>query len=672
MPSATTADLTQRAQTLSSAGDLVGAQRVLASALDPADATDPRHADADLALAAALHARLLIALGDPHSARLWAAYAHEAEERLHGPHDERTLGAAATHAAVLQRVGHYGKAAQVYQALVAELSAREGPDAPRVLAAEADLATAEHAAGHCQSARARLTDAWTRHRAQHGDAAPAGIKMLARLGAMERECARDAESREHLALAQELCARYLPADHPLVRQVAALATASATGRHVCGRVEQSTGPQQPAPRPGGPIPPAPQAVDPHPADPHRAGPHPGDPQAGDPNPAGPFPGDPQADGSHPAGPHPAALHPGGPLTADPQAAGPHPAALHPGGPLTADPQAADPHSGGPHPADLHPGGPLPGGPEYGDARNGGPQNGMLRDSRPWDDGAYDDEHAEDDTPTVQQVPFPRRPGVPDPGGDGFPPDADPLRPPPDNRPTDPNGTVYQQPLYLADVHQAPGDLIGRHARADTPPPLPGHRAPDYGPDGRPQPIGSAPASTLATPPNSERLLPVRTEQPVTGRGRQPFLLVAVLIAGIAVAIAIVALTLPDADGATGPQPTAAPVITTTAAGPSATPTVASSATAPPVGDPGAPSGVKLRDNRDSVALSWAYPKDAEGPVLVSGGRAGQQLRAFQQLPAGTADYMVYGLNPDQNYCFTVAVAYATDRIAASAPVCTRR
>jgi hypothetical protein len=34
--------------------------------------------------------------------------------------------------------------------------------------------------------------------------------------------------------------------------------------------------------------------------------------------------------------------------------------------------------------------------------------------------------------------------------------------------------------------------------------------------------------------------------------------------------------------------------------------------------------------------------------------------------------MVYGLNDTQNYCFTVAVAYSADRIAASAPVCTQR
>lgn len=510
------AELTQRAQTLTSAGDLAGARRVLAGVLDPA-AADPRTADPDLALAAALHARILIALGDPHAARLWAGFAHEAEHRLHGPRHERTMAAAATHAAVLQRVGHFGRAAQVYERLVADLSAIEGRDSARVLAAEADLATAEHAAGHCTTARARLYDAWVRHRHQHGDASPAGIKMLARLGAMERECARDAEAREHLALAQELCARYLPADHPLVGQVAALAVAPASGRHACGRGARSSGP-----------------------------------------------------------------------AADTSAAG-------------------------------------------------------------------------------RAVPFPRRPTVPDPeeGGD-FPPD-DPLRPPPDNRPTDPNGTVYQQPLYLADMRPAPGDPTGRHARADTPPPLPGYRAPEYGPDGRPQPIGTAPASTLETPPNSERRLPVRIEQP--SRRRQPYLVIAVLIAGIAVAAAVIALTLPDANGATGPQPTVAATTPVTSP-PAATSKAPTSAA--PVGDPGAPTGVKLKDNHDSVALTWAYPKDAEGPVLVSGGRTGQPLRAFQQLPAGTTDYMVYGLNDTQNYCFTVSVAYSTDRIPASAPVCTKR
>ena len=59
-------------------------------------------------------------------------------------------------------------------------------------------------------------------------------------------------------------------------------------------------------------------------------------------------------------------------------------------------------------------------------------------------------------------------------------------------------------------------------------------------------------------------------------------------------------------------------------------------------------------------------------MLISGGRAGQGQRAFQQLPAGSTDYVVYGLNEQLNYCFTVAVVHSTDKVAASEPVCTAR
>jgi hypothetical protein len=575
------AELTAQAQTLTSAGDLAGARRVLATVLHAEPAPDPGRATPDLALAAALHARILIALGDPHAARMWAGYAHAAEERLHGPHDERTMAAAATHAAVLQRVGHYGRAVQVYHQLLGDLTEVEGPESPRVLAAEADLATAEHAAGHCAAARSRLAAAWRRHRAAFGDAAPAGIKMLARLGSMERECGRLKESGGHFAVAQELCARYLPADHPLVAQVTRLATAQPSGRHTCGRVAQSAGPQDPSA--------ARQAA-------AQTGRHPGRSQ----DPASqqvPYPGRSQDPAAAQHVPYP------GP-TQDPPAARRRPFGRRPGA-------------------------------------------------------------GSQEVPTVQQQPFPRRPTVPDP--DQFPPD-DPSGGP-DNRTTDPNGSIYQQPLYLADVHQVPGDPTGRHARADTPPPLPGQRAPEYGPDGRPQPVGTAATGTRTLPPNSERLLPVRKEKPDPPRSRQPFILAAVLVGGVAAAAAVVLLTLPDADGAVGPS---APV-TTPPASATTSPAPAASATTPvPPADPGAPTAVKLRDNRDSVTLSWHYPKGAEGPVLISGGRSGQPQRAFQQLPAGTDNYVVYGLNDAQNYCFTIAVAYATNHIADSQPVCTKR
>src|SRR5690349_17621451 len=115
------AELTTQAQTLTSAGDLVGARAVLVDALDPVDA-DPQRASPDLATAAALLARVLIALGDPHEARLWAGFAHAAEDRLHGPDDERTLAAAALHAAVLHRVGNHGRAVQLCHDLAGQLA----------------------------------------------------------------------------------------------------------------------------------------------------------------------------------------------------------------------------------------------------------------------------------------------------------------------------------------------------------------------------------------------------------------------------------------------------------------------------------------------------------------------------------------------------------------------
>ncbi|SDT78818.1 fibronectin type III domain-containing protein [Actinoplanes derwentensis] len=541
------AEVTAQAQTLSSSGDLAGARAVLDDLLRTADA-DPRRATADLAVAATLHARILIALGDPESARLWAAFAHSADERLHGRRDERTIAAAALHAAVLQRIGQHGRAASVYHDLIGELALTDGPDSPRVLAAEADLATAEHAAGHCAEARARLARAWRRHRRMHGDASAAGVKMLARLGSMERECGHDAESREHLALASELSARYLPADHPLARQTAALIAGTASGRHTCGRRDATGGkPFRPFPR---------------------------RPTVPDPTGAGPSPFPVHAPGQPPPDDRP--TDPAGTVYPVP------PDAAGTGGPPVAS-----------------------GGPPVGDPATGGDY--------------YDD------------------------------------LPPADDRITDPNGTVYQQPLYLADLG-LPGDPTGRHARADTPPPLPGNRAPDYGEDGKPLPIGTARASTRTDPPNSRRL-PVRTEQPGRSRIAHPLLLAAMLAGVVATAAVVVILTLPGADGATrSPEPS--------------TPVAADPLTATVV--PGAPQNVRLRDGGDSVALQWAYPRGATGDVLITGGRAGQAPVTIAELPTGAADYVVYSLSADADYCFTVAVESTGRTTAAAAPLCTRR
>ncbi|ASW57571.1 hypothetical protein CIK06_09880 [Plantactinospora sp. KBS50] len=213
-------------------GDLAGAQELLDEALGTADPS-PANASPELTEAAGLQARILVALGEPHAARGWAAFAYAATMRQFGASDPQTVAAAATLAAVLHRVGSDARAARLYRDVIIELTAMDGPESLRVLAAHADLATVEFALGRCELARNRLTDAWELHREVYGEAHPSGIKMLARLGAMERDCGRFTEAHDHLARARELCRRHLPANDPLAQQVAALARAAANAEHVC-------------------------------------------------------------------------------------------------------------------------------------------------------------------------------------------------------------------------------------------------------------------------------------------------------------------------------------------------------------------------------------------------------------------------------------------------------
>ena len=615
------AELTAQAQTLTSAGDLAGARDVLADALDPADA-DPQRASPDLALAAALQARILIALGDPHAARTWAGFAHAAEERLHGPHDERTIAAAATHAAVLHRVGSHGRAAQLYLDLVGELTAVDGPLSARVLAAEADLATAEHAAGQCTTARDRLAGAWARHHEAHGEDSPAGIKMLARLAAMERECGHDGSALRHFSQAQELCARYLPPDHPLGRQVARLAGAEASGRHVCGRVQRSSGPAADGPAPGVTRVPA-TAPGVHSVRPEP--PAPGDPTGRHARAEPPIP----LPLTSPAAPPPPRLE----VTPPPRVQGFAPRRTER---PPAQPEPTWPTSPPAQPEQTWPASP-PARPEQAPAEpatgawSGSPPPVPAQARRPWPETTPQPQMAAsappaEHTPGVQAVP-PQDWAVEAPGVQAVPPQDWAVQPPgpwpPDSLP-------------------------------------PATYPPEEYPPGPRLPVEQNAVSVV------DRRLPVPVGKPDRHSARQALVLAGLLVAGIAAAAAIVVATLPDRDAGPAAAPGAG---ATTPAAPSPP---AASASVRPTNAAVAPTGLKLQDNRDSVSLTWRYPKGSEGPVLISGGRTGQEQRAFQQLPAGTTDYVVYGLNRQNNYCFSVAVVYTVDQVAASEAVCTKR
>ena len=506
-------DLTTRAHDRISDGDLDGARQLLAAALADADPS-PAHATAELATAATLLAKVLVAQGEAQAARGWAAFAYAARTRLHGPHDPQTTDAAVTLAAVLHRVGNHTRAARLYHAAILDLSAQDGPEAQRVLAAHADLAVVEYARGECATARTRLEDAWELHREVHGDGHPAGIRMLARLGGMERDCGRLAEAHRHLALAQELCRTNLPPDHPLVGQVGALGRAAADPDHVCAaedgvRIAAAAGLHPPR------TPTAPTA-----------------PSAPD-------------QGPPPFGP------------AEPAA-------------------AAD--RGRPEPTPL-----------------GG----------------------------TSTVPHQRA---------AEPPPRPAWEPPQE-------GTYYREPPRI----YTPGGAIERR---------PAYRT------RRPEPV--IPES-----------LPVAYVPSRAPRRALPLVLIGLVVVVLGAAAVIAGFDPFDGASAPGTTPTASPQAPATTA-PAATTAAPPTTTAPPA-PPGTPPGaVTLVDGGDLVTLRWSYPRGAKGPVVVSGGRKGQPAQAFQDLPAGSTSYVVYGLDRGSDYCFVVGVVYSRQTVGRAAPVCTRR
>ncbi|MFB9339213.1 serine/threonine-protein kinase [Actinoplanes octamycinicus] len=175
-----------------------------------------------------------------------------------------------------------------------------------------------------------------------------------------------------------------------------------------------------------------------------------------------------------------------------------------------------------------------------------------------------------------------------------------------------------------------------------------------------RPTASDLLDLLVTRPGTNGARPVPRTHPDraagrdTGRRRTAVAAGALVTAAAAAGLLLSAPWRPDrAPGATG---SAAPV--------SSRPTsVAPSRKAGPVSD------VRLVDKGDSVELSWKFAKGSKATVVIAGARAGKAPERFQELPAGATDYAVYGLQEDQNYCFTVA---SKDTADTAEKLCTRR
>ncbi|WP_433232035.1 tetratricopeptide repeat protein [Micromonospora sp. CA-248260] len=626
-------ELTLQAQHLVSAGDLAGAQRLLADALTDADPR-PDHASPELAEAAGLQARLLVTLGEPHSARGWAAFAYAASSRLYGISDQRTISTAATLAAVLHRVGSDARAARLYSEVILELTAWDGPESLRVLAAHADLATVEYARGQCAQARERLQDAWELHREVYGDGHASGIKMLARLGAMQRDCGRFDEAHDNLALARELARQHLAADDPLARQVAALARAAADPDHVCD--------DEPTPERDAPVVPAartpPPAEGPPDLSAWSAGVVPADEAYPPTVPGQRLPPDdtgyPQGTGRPTAFGHPAGFGP----PDQPTGAG-YPTrdgTGHPGGtgyPATSDRPAA---SGYPT---------TPGYP----AASGHPSTSDYPAASGYP--TTSDHQAAPGHPSTSDYPATSETSA----GSGYSATSDHSAGSGYSARSGWGGDDGHWPPESATTTAGSGVTGDRREFPYAPPPgHPGQEA-----------AGVRRVVPAEPPVDPSRLLPVlvprRHAPPPRRPGAVP--LVAVGVAVVLLGAVAVIAGVSQVGSSDDPPPVAPSGATPTAATPNAVPPAS----------PGTPPGkVTLRDRPDGITLTWTYPAGSEGPVILSAAKAGQDPRPFQTLPPGTDNFVVHGLDRTTNYCFTVAVVWSTDVVARAKRICTTR
>jgi hypothetical protein len=439
------------------------AQHVLRDSMGRAR-QDPALADAAEAEAAALYAGVLLQLNEAGTAGNWAMYAYTAMRRLHGERDHRTLHALGVLAVTQHRAGSLDLASRHYQQLVAALSAVDGPDSERALAAKADAAGVDHALGRCTEARASLAQVIEAHKLANGPSHPVGLRMTARLAVMWRDCGEFQRARDLVAQARSHAKVLVPSDETH-RLLDTAEHATPNKNHRCGL---DNAPSLVVPRTNDLLPPR-------------------------------------------------------------------------------------------------------------------PRNGTVT--------PHITEWPEDDVGAETALPDYLPPPAPAPPANLAPPPPQLLRPPP--------------PVVV--------------------------RGP------KPKP-----------PPN-----------PATRKAVTAIAFGAVAAAAVAlVAVAILVSGSPE-------KPSGA--------APSEDPGQVNPSVATPAAEPSGPvANLKLVDNGDSVSVSWVYPANAKGPIIVSAAVAGEPMKAMQSLPSGTESYNLPGLNPARDYCVSVAIAYSTDHVVMASPVCTTR
>jgi ATPases involved in chromosome partitioning len=178
--------------------------------------------------------------GDPRRAVACATAAYRALCALHGPFDEAAMSAQRALAVAQQAAGDLLGAVRTVEAVWALSERTRGTTAAQTLLAAADLAAAQHRVGRCDEALRLMESTVDTYVTRYGHDAT-GIRMLARLGAMIRDCGDFDRGHELLGQARRLA----QGDDGLMAAITALARANVDPDHHCtadARSRPPTGP----------------------------------------------------------------------------------------------------------------------------------------------------------------------------------------------------------------------------------------------------------------------------------------------------------------------------------------------------------------------------------------------------------------------------------------------
>jgi hypothetical protein len=194
----------------------------------------------------------------------------------------------------------------------------------------------------------------------------------------------------------------------------------------------------------------------------------------------------------------------------------------------------------------------------------------------------------------------------------------------------------------------------------------------------PRPGPYADADTEDVPPPEQHWAGPPGQRP-RRRHRVGALVLSLVLMSVLVAVAAVAVGVMTSRRSERPaNPTAAsrpPVVAVTSApAPAPTPSTAPTTAAAPSPSPQllAPSRIEINDDGLSITLTWRDPTAGTVPFIVGGGQRGRDPSPMQSVPAGRTKSILHGLNPDVDYCFTIAAVYSADVVMTSKRVCTSR